>query len=816
MQFLYPALTVGFFLVLAPVLIHLINMLRHRRVRWAAMEFLLHSHKKHRKWIQMRQWILLLTRMLLVALIVAMLAQLVTRSRYEGLFGSTLTHHYVLIDDSLSMTDRTGGSSAFDQALRFAAQLAAEASRQDLRQRFTLLRFSRAAEIGTTLTDPEAALPPVADINAEDVDARFSQRLEEVRQTLEPTQLAVGPEPALRVAARLMKQTGAENRVVYVVSDFRAQQWDQPRETRELLSDLEKLDSTIHLVNCVRSHRPNLAITELAPADETRAAGVPLFVNVSVTNFGVETVTNVPLRVRTVFFGSDATPAAGTDRPRGTVEDSPILQLERIEPGQTVTQRVQVYFPEAGIHVVEALLPEDSVAADNRRWCVVDFPAEELVLVVDGDPQQRNAFYLQAIFEPGQRARTGIRPDIRNAAFLRDTSPDALRKYSAIYLLDVDRLDDRAIANLESHVASGGGLALFVGPQVQLGFYNDQLYRGGTGLFPLSLERDDFLDADDVDSAPDLEIQLPEHPVLNELVQGQNPIARMIRVERFLRPALGWFPPEEAATRVLARLRNGSPLIVEKTYGEGRVIAVLTTYAPYWNDLVLGPGVLVALRLQSYLGSHRRVTDAHLVGQQIDVRLDGDQYRQDVRMFLPGDDPALPVIVERSADRQTVNNRSLLLSLTPAETSRSGVAELWTARVDGPIEPVRLAVNVDSRESDLAQTPVRDLVSHLEPVNVAVGYADQYESAWIQQAGFNQSLLLMAIVVVLLVAEQLLAYFTSFHPARTADNSGRGRAGLRNAVQQLRDANRPAVASTATTGPAVSPITREPARGARR
>ncbi len=48
MQFLYPALTVGFFLALLPLLIHLINMMRHRRVKWAAMEFLLQSYKKHR------------------------------------------------------------------------------------------------------------------------------------------------------------------------------------------------------------------------------------------------------------------------------------------------------------------------------------------------------------------------------------------------------------------------------------------------------------------------------------------------------------------------------------------------------------------------------------------------------------------------------------------------------------------------------------------------------------------------------------------------------------------------------------------------
>ena len=92
MQFLYPALTVGFFLALVPLLIHLINMMRHRRVKWAAMEFLLQSYKKHRKWVWLKQLLLLLTRIVVIAIIVAMLAQLVTQRRYQGLFGSALTH----------------------------------------------------------------------------------------------------------------------------------------------------------------------------------------------------------------------------------------------------------------------------------------------------------------------------------------------------------------------------------------------------------------------------------------------------------------------------------------------------------------------------------------------------------------------------------------------------------------------------------------------------------------------------------------------------------------------------------------------------
>ena len=64
MSFLFPTLlTIGLALVALPVLIHLINMMRHRRIQWAAMEFLLISQKKNRTWILLKQLLLLLLRM---------------------------------------------------------------------------------------------------------------------------------------------------------------------------------------------------------------------------------------------------------------------------------------------------------------------------------------------------------------------------------------------------------------------------------------------------------------------------------------------------------------------------------------------------------------------------------------------------------------------------------------------------------------------------------------------------------------------------------------------------------------------------------
>ena len=52
----------GLPLVAAPIVIHLINLLRHKRVEWAAMEFLLASQRKYRTRVLLKQLLLLLLR----------------------------------------------------------------------------------------------------------------------------------------------------------------------------------------------------------------------------------------------------------------------------------------------------------------------------------------------------------------------------------------------------------------------------------------------------------------------------------------------------------------------------------------------------------------------------------------------------------------------------------------------------------------------------------------------------------------------------------------------------------------------------------
>src|SRR5262249_6496088 len=98
-------LAAGGALISSPIIIHLINRMRFKRLRWAAMEFLLKAQKRNRRRLIIEQLLLLLLRCLLVALVTILVSRLVERATLAREDTREFTH-IILIDDSLSMSDR--------------------------------------------------------------------------------------------------------------------------------------------------------------------------------------------------------------------------------------------------------------------------------------------------------------------------------------------------------------------------------------------------------------------------------------------------------------------------------------------------------------------------------------------------------------------------------------------------------------------------------------------------------------------------------------------------------------------------------------
>src|ERR1043165_239558 len=104
--FLHPGfLIIAAALVSVPIIIHLINRMRFKRIRWAAMEFLLKAQKRTRRRLIIEQLLLLALRCLLVALVGLLVA------RFVGCSDANLSGkpdlHLVLLDDTLSTQDVT-------------------------------------------------------------------------------------------------------------------------------------------------------------------------------------------------------------------------------------------------------------------------------------------------------------------------------------------------------------------------------------------------------------------------------------------------------------------------------------------------------------------------------------------------------------------------------------------------------------------------------------------------------------------------------------------------------------------------------------
>ena len=127
MTFLDPIFLWGLPLLLAPVIIHLVNRMRHQTMPWAAMRFLMAASRSSMNQARLRQWIVLLLRVLAVTALILFLARPLAGGWVGWAFASAPDAILILLDRSASMeaVDRPGGTSRREAALRLISAAAA-------------------------------------------------------------------------------------------------------------------------------------------------------------------------------------------------------------------------------------------------------------------------------------------------------------------------------------------------------------------------------------------------------------------------------------------------------------------------------------------------------------------------------------------------------------------------------------------------------------------------------------------------------------------------------------------------------------------
>jgi hypothetical protein len=430
----------GGVLVSSPIIIHLINRMRFKRLRWAAMEFLLKSQKRNRRRLIIEQLILLMLRILLVLLV----ALLVARWIFGGDKATTGTVHVVVIDDTLSQRDRwkdqqgehTAWGVGREQLMQLVDKIANDNAPHDIKvfllsDLATFKITDRTIDALGSKEVPDTVLKKLAEVknrefpsredlaqalaqvlSKEDVDnyrerivaqvAEFKEPLFEERvnnkskesigkllEDKQPTFLHASPLPGLQAAHAMLRAAPQGRKVLYFVSDFRDTDWDAGPDAAKLTAAIDGIARDgIHINFLDTANEPrnlnrgtakaddNIAIVDFRPSSRVVASGIDVEFTVTIMNFGKAEKANVGLHVY----------VDEKEEYRGK------KQFARILPGKRIEEKFTLLFEKKNGDQMqfarvraEIRLEENSVLeADDVRDVVVDVRQRVPILVVDG------------------------------------------------------------------------------------------------------------------------------------------------------------------------------------------------------------------------------------------------------------------------------------------------------------------------------------------------------------------------------------------------------------------------------------------------
>jgi hypothetical protein len=366
-------------------------------------------------------------------------------------------------------------------------------------------------------------------------------------------------------------------------------------------------------------------------------------------------------------FGASALTGELTASVRSFAADAVSRTLTLTQNGRTVGEqtveisgggRAQVTFPAldlaSGANRVEvALSPADDLAGDDRRYLAIKRPEPRKVLIVAPSAEGGAALFTSAALET--LTTLALTADVRTTPL----GDPPLLDYSFVVVTDVGLLDGAQAAVVQDYVQDGGRALLAAGQR-----------SGGLTTLPVTgqaLRTNPQMGAQASVSIGEVDAT---HPVLRgvEELRAAN-FSRAIDVE------------PGADDRVLMSLADGTPLLLERALGNGRVLLFTSSLDRGWNDLPVQPAFvpLMAGIANELLGGAGFTSEAEL-GSALAVRALG---LTGGRIFDPRGEAALGL----GAGSDDV----LLDQVGFYEVVGGGATEL-------------VAVNFDPRESDL--TPI--------------------------------------------------------------------------------------------------------------
>lgn len=481
--FLNPwTMLIGALLIAAPILIHLINRLRVKRVRWAAMEFVLKAQKKLKRKMILQQILLLASRCLIVGLLGLLFGRFAGCGSMSGK-DSRPTSHLIVLDDSPSMADGFRGENgkatdAFEEAKRvIVEQIVPSSSQATSPQYFEIVRTS-------DLANPR---------NFGQANAQVVEEIRTFLNSLKPATTRTEISSTFKsIEAWLKTKNPDYAKVVHYASDFRLSEWsvEGPGGT-EAARNLKDAKVDLHLIDVVHPYRKpelkslpyhdNIAIVEFRPTRPVVAKGEMIEMVLRVQNFGNSELKDVQISIR--VNGDENRGGRRVAIPNLPANQERTIKVEimndRIGSAEKPLERFSL------ISAVLETAEPGGIAIDNARHAVVEVREKVQFLVVEGRPTQKDkrdgdGFFLRILFG---NVLGGYAWDYKTP---KDLETIDLKKYSVVYLLNVPTISENASKAIDTYIREGGGVGVFLGPDIKPQDYK-ALYADGNGWFPVPL-----------------------------------------------------------------------------------------------------------------------------------------------------------------------------------------------------------------------------------------------------------------------------------------------------------------------------------------
>ena len=702
MGFLNPWLLLGLAGISVPIIIHLLNRFRHRRIEWAAMELLRRALVIRSRRIRIEDLILLALRCLAVILIALALARPTLTAAGAKWFGAKEQVGSVLaIDGSFSMTCKPGVGTRFDRALQTVRDLKAALNPGDPLS--VVLAGNR----------PRVLLRGVGYD-----DARLERILKDTLPLPEPLNLEV----TLDQLATLVRETKAPVRECYIVTDGQAVTWENVSEKTK--RTLREIGSTarIFILDIPADGGDNLALTDLSlAAGSLRRGTVARFV-AEIKNLG-----RVPQDRLTVTL------LAG---------DKPVDQrvVDRIAPGEVSAVPLFVRLDEPGYVRLSARIAQDAVEMDNVRYAVARVRDQVRVLVVNGDPSDRpfrgETDYVMTALLP--RAVSAGKPSLWAEVIpWTELSSKRFDGYDVIILANVPDVRQAQVDELSNFVLEGGGLMVFLGDKVSPTLLNARFKHGDVPLLPGEVQEPS---SDGAEGRP-MAIADASQPVARALGSLPQQLLAEARITRYFKLALG--PDGRSILKVAGA---DKPLLAEKSFGRGKVLLFTSTADRAWTNLPVHPAFPILLHeAVTYLTtqSHDR---PFLVGEPIIVPIPARSVQTSVVFRSPrGNELAVQV-----TDRE---GRHV------AQYDQGAEPGFYEMKGDAPV-PTVVAVNVDPKESDVKVLSAERLSDRLAglPVHVLTTGEEMVPAIRESRVGRELWRMLMLAGLLVLALEAYLAH----------------------------------------------------------